>query len=64
MWRHTLREVARHFGIEATPQAQLVKLDGHRLWRNAGNLRKNAMFGSVGHMLSAPFRSRSSAKSS
>ncbi|MGA7273173.1 MAG: hypothetical protein WB239_19050 [Acidimicrobiia bacterium] len=58
MWQHTLRQLARHFGIEAIPQTQRVKLDGHRLWRNAGNVRKNAMFGSLGHMVSAPFRSR------
>lgn len=58
MWKHTLRELARHFGIEASPEMRLVKLDRHRLWRNAANVRKNAMFGSVGHMLSAPFRPR------
>jgi hypothetical protein len=64
MWQYTLRQLARHFGIEGAPQTHLVKLDRHRLWRNAGNVRKNAVFGSLGHMVSAPFRPRRSTPSS
>lgn len=56
MWQHTLRKLALHFGVEATPETQLVKLDGRRLWRNARNVRKNALFGSLGHFVTGPFR--------
>ncbi len=64
MWQHTLRQLARYFGVEAAPETRLVKVDGRRLWRNAGNVRKNAIFGSLGNMVSAPFRSRQQRSSS
>ncbi|MFO7548882.1 MAG: hypothetical protein R6X29_08470 [Acidimicrobiia bacterium] len=57
MWQHTLRSLAAHLGVTADPETELLKVDRKRLWHNAGNIRKNAAIGSVGHVLTKPFRS-------
>jgi hypothetical protein len=56
MWQHTLRALAGHFGGGGDVSTEVVKVDRKRLWNNAGNIRKNAMVGSIGHLLQAPFR--------
>jgi hypothetical protein len=56
MWQHTLRALAAHFGVDAKPHTDLVKVDKKRLWNNAGNVRKNAAIGSAVHILAIPFR--------
>jgi hypothetical protein len=58
MWEHTLRSLAAHLGSSAEPATEAIKVDRRRLWHNAGNLRKNAAIGSVGHALARPFRSK------
>lgn len=56
MWQHTLRSLAAHFGGDGEPTTDLVKVDKKRLWKNASNIGKNAMFGSARHLLGAPIR--------
>ncbi len=55
MWQHTLRSLASHFGVTASVDTNVVKVDRKRIWKNAGNLRKNAMLGSFAHALKSPF---------
>jgi len=52
----TLRSLAAHFGSDAKPVTQLVKVDRKRLWKNAGNITKNAAIGSAIHLVKAPVR--------
>lgn len=56
MWQHTLRSLAAHFGSGAKPETELVKVDRKRLWKNAGNITKNAAIGSAIHLVKAPVR--------
>lgn len=56
MWMHTLRSLARHFGAETQPEANIVKVDRSRLWKNASNVRKNAAFGSLAHLFTRASR--------
>lgn len=44
MWRHTLRSLAAHLGSHEKPTQDSVKVDRRRLWHNARNWRKNALF--------------------
>jgi hypothetical protein len=53
LWRSTLRNLAKHFGVEATVESKIVCVDGHRQWRNAKNIWQNAAIRSG---LSAPLR--------
>ncbi len=43
MWAHTLRSLARRFGVDGEPTIDRVKVDRKRCWRNFGNVRHNAM---------------------
>lgn len=56
MWQHTVRSLAAHFGVNAEAETELVKVDRKRLWRNAGNVTKNAAIGSALHVLGTPVR--------
>ncbi|HEV8669568.1 MAG TPA: hypothetical protein VGS01_02400 [Candidatus Limnocylindria bacterium] len=53
IWRATLRNLAKHFGVEATVESKIVVVDSHRQWRNAKNIWQNAAIRSG---LSAPLR--------
>jgi hypothetical protein len=53
LWRSTLRNLAKHFGVEATVESKIVCVDGRRQWRNAKNIWQNAAIRSG---LSAPLR--------
>lgn len=44
MWRHTLSALASYLGSAAKPTQELTKVDRRRLWHNAGNWKKNALF--------------------
>jgi hypothetical protein len=44
MWRHTLKALATHLGSHAKPTQEIVKVDRSRLWSNAGNWRKSAIW--------------------
>lgn len=47
MWQHTLRALAKHFEIDAHAVKTSVKVDRKRLWKNARNIRRNAVFGTA-----------------
>lgn len=51
MWQHTLRSLARHFGVEAEPETEIVLVDKKRVWKNIRNVRYNAAIGTVLHAL-------------
>jgi hypothetical protein len=54
IWRSTLRNLARHFGVhDPTVQAKIACVDSHRQWRNAKNIWHNAAIRSG---LGAPLR--------
>lgn len=56
MWQHTLRALARHFGVEAECEIVAAKVDRRRLWKNWRNVRQNAAIGSFFHLVGKPFR--------
>jgi hypothetical protein len=41
-WEHTLRELARHFGVEGEVTSESVCVDRRRQWSNATNVWQNA----------------------
>ena len=53
IWRATLRNLAKHFGVDATVESKIVVVDSRRQWRNAKNIWQNAAIRSG---LSAPPR--------
>lgn len=53
IWRSTLRNLAKRFGVEAEVESRIVVVDGRWQWRNAGNILKNAAIRSA---LSSPLR--------
>lgn len=53
IWRSTLRNLAKRFGVDAAVDSRIVVVDGRWQWRNAGNIWKNAAIRSA---LSSPFR--------
>jgi hypothetical protein len=53
VWRATLRNLALHFGVDSKVESKIVVVDGHRQWRNAKNIWRNAAIRSG---LSAPLR--------
>jgi hypothetical protein len=58
MWQHTVRSLAKHFGVEAACETHVVKVDRRRLWKNWRNVGKNAAIGSAIHLAGRPFRRR------
>lgn len=53
LWRQTLRNLARSFGVDAAVESQIVCVDKRRQWKNAKNIWQNA---GIRSGLSAPFR--------
>ena len=53
IWRSTLRNVAKHFGIEAPVEQRIVVVDRRWQWRYAKNIWQNAGIRST---LAAPLR--------
>ena len=53
LWRSTLRNLAKHFGVEATVESKIVCVDSRRQWKNAKNIWHNAAIRSG---LTAPLR--------
>jgi hypothetical protein len=43
LWEHTLGALAQHLGSTHQPVSERVKVDKKRMWRNFGNIRRNAM---------------------
>ncbi|MEX1279518.1 MAG: hypothetical protein AB1Z57_08275 [Acidimicrobiia bacterium] len=44
MWRHVLQSLAKRHGVAVKATQDLVKVDRKRLWDNAGNWKRNAVF--------------------
>ena len=55
-WQHTLRAVARRFGVEAEPETQIVCVDRKRQWRRAGNVWHSAAIRSGLYQATKPIR--------
>ena len=53
IWRSTLRNVAKRFGVDAPVESKIVCVDSRRQWKNAKNIWQNAAIRSG---LSAPLR--------
>ena len=53
IWRSTLRNVAKRFGVDAAVESKIVCVDSRRQWKNAKNIWQNAAIRSG---LSAPLR--------
>lgn len=53
IWRSTLRNLARHFGVDAPVDQRIIVVDRRWQWRYAKNVWQNA---GVRSMLSAPLR--------
>lgn len=58
IWRKTLRNVARHWGVDASVQQRIVCVDGRRQWSQAKNVFYNAGIRSALYSLGRPFRRR------
>ena len=57
MWEETLRNVARHVGVEdPQPTTTVVCVDRRRQWRRAGNVRHQAVLHTMAHVATAPIR--------
>jgi hypothetical protein len=55
-WLQTLRNLAAHLGASGEPEMSMTLLDGHRKWRNVGNLRDNAFVHTAVKTLARPLR--------
>lgn len=55
-WFETLGNLAKHFGVEAEPEMQMVCVDKKRQWKNSKNITKNSAMRSGIYMTGAPFR--------
>jgi hypothetical protein len=58
IWRNTLRNVARHFGVEAPIEQRIVCVDRRRQWSQAKNIFYNAGIRSALYTIARPFRRR------
>lgn len=56
VWKHHLKTLAAHFGVDAKATAERVCVDRRRQWSQWRNITKNAGIRSLAHALSAPFR--------
>jgi hypothetical protein len=56
IWRKTLRNVAKHFGVEAQVEERIVCVDRHRQWSQAKNIWQNAAIRSTFYTFAAPVR--------
>jgi hypothetical protein len=58
IWRGTLKNVAKHFGVDASVQSRIVCVDSHRQWSQATNIWQNAAIRSTLYSVVRPFRRR------
>lgn len=58
IWRSTLRNVAEHFGVDASVQSRIVCVDSRRQWSQAKNIWQNAAIRSTLYAFVRPFRRR------
>jgi hypothetical protein len=55
-WKHTLRQLALHFGVDAEPTTESVCVDRRRQWSHAANVWHNAGIRTGIYMTGAPVR--------
>ena len=55
-WTATLRNLAAHWGVQPSVEAQVVCLDRGRRWSQAKNIWQNAGINSAIHAIGAPIR--------
>ena len=58
MWRKTLRNLARHWGVEGRVEQRIVCVDSRRQWSQAKNVFYNAGIRTAMYTLARPFRRR------
>jgi hypothetical protein len=58
IWRSTLRNVAKHWGVDAPVEQRIVCVDQHRQWSQARNVVYNAGIRTAVYTLTRPFRRR------
>ncbi len=56
IWRSTLRNVAKHWGVDAPVGQRVVCVDRHRQWSQARNVVYNAGIRTAVYTLARPFR--------
>jgi len=56
VWRTTLRNLAKHWNVDAPVDVKLVVVDSHRQWSNAKNIWQNAAIRSTLYAFGAPVR--------
>jgi hypothetical protein len=56
LWRDTLRNVAKHFGVDPSVEERIVCVDGRRQWSQAKNIWQNAAIRSTLYTFAAPVR--------
>jgi hypothetical protein len=56
IWRGTLRNIAKHFGVDAQVEERIVCVDRRRQWSQAKNIWQNAGIRSTFYLLGAPVR--------
>ena len=56
IWYHTLRALARRFGVEGVVEHEATRLDRRRQWHNAGNVWHNAGVRTALHQAATPLR--------
>jgi hypothetical protein len=58
IWRATLRNVAKHFGVDASVESRIVCVDSRWQWSQAKNIWQNAAIRSTLYAFARPFRRR------
>jgi hypothetical protein len=58
IWRATLRNVAKHFGVDGRVESRIVCVDPHWQWSQAKNIWHNAAIRSTLYAVLRPFRRR------
>jgi hypothetical protein len=56
IWRNTLSNLARHFGVDGRVESRIICVDPRRQWSQAKNIRHNAAIRSTLYALVRPFR--------
>jgi hypothetical protein len=58
IWRNTLRNVAKYWGVDARVEERIVCVDGRRQWSQAKNVIYNAGIRTTLYSFTKPFRRR------
>ena len=55
-WKQTLRNLAAYFGSSSQPELNVICIDPHLQWKEAGNIWQNAAIRTGLYIMAAPFR--------